>query len=360
MINYNRENTILKDQKKNGKEKPWRINKIGSKILSNSYLRQGIKRKGERVFKCGERLFFRADPSNLNDKVLYQTYFCGDKLCPLCAMRRTDKLYGQTSKIVEYIQKEWNYRFIFLTLTIRNMPGDGLKAAIDGLMKGFNLLTKRKEFKALSKGWMRSMEVTVNWQTNDYHPHLHVIIAVDDKYFTDYENYLKHEEWLRLWKSCMRLDYDPSVNVKKVRGNKACREDGSISYGKAVSELTKYTVKSADILVTWSGRERFEKKTGIKLRDRNHAFELTDGVVGLLSDVLHNRRLVAFGGCMKTVHKMLNLDDPTDGDLLNVDGKTEKKEKYTVEVVYKWCPKTVDYVLDIALTDPIFLMQRRE
>jgi len=358
MNQYNK----LIDKKQNGKEKNWRGKKIGSKILFNSHMRLGNEKKGTRIYQCGDRLFFKADPNNLGDKRLSQAYFCGDKLCPMCAMRRSEKLFGQTNQIIDCMDKENGYRYVFLTLTVRNMPGGELKSAIDAMMKGFNFLTKRKEFKDMSKGWMRSMEVTVNWKDENYHPHVHMIIAVDKKYFTEYENYLKHEDWLRLWKSCLKLDYDPYVYVEKVKMD-GRKEDGSISYKKAVSELTKYTVKSQDYLITWTkrGREYYKKASGGKeLENRQHAEKLTDSVVGLLNDVLYKRRLVAFGGRMKEVHKLLNLDDPIDGNLENVDGNEDTDGKYTVDMIYKWCPVEMDYLLDKEMSDPLFVRYQGE
>jgi plasmid rolling circle replication initiator protein Rep len=336
----------LKDIKQNGKEKNWRGKKIGSRILHRSYKRLGYEAKASRVYQCGDVLDFKADPNNPEDKKLYRAYFCMSPLCPVCAMRRSDKLYGQTQQIMNHIKKD-KYRYVFLTLTIKNMAGEDLKGAIDDLMKGFNLMTKRKEFKALSKGWMRSLEITHNWANNEYHPHLHMIIAVDERYFTEYENYLNHGQWLSLWKSCMKLDYDPWVRVNKVRRDKEKGEKGEIKYEKAVSEITKYAVKSTHYMVIWKNRDKFKKETGVTLRDQKHADELTDRVVSVLTAAMYHRRLVAFGGCMKEAHKLLNLDDPVEGDLINTDSEKEKSDGvYTILVRYRWSNKHEDYILD--------------
>lgn len=47
---------------------------------------------------------------------------------------------------------------------------------------------------------------------------------------------------------------------------------------------------------------------------------LQDDTVAILTSALFNRRLIAFGGAFKEVHKKLNLDDVETGDLVNVEG----------------------------------------
>jgi plasmid rolling circle replication initiator protein Rep len=327
---------------------------LGNKILSASYKRLGNEKKAKDVNLCASIINYAANPNNHEDKKLYQAYFCRCSLCPVCAMRRSEKLRGQTYKIVKHLDETKGYRYLFLSLTIRNMPSEELSASIDALMKGFNLLTKRKEFKALSKGWMRGLEVTHNWVTNEYHPHIHMLIAVDERYFTEYENYMNHWTWVELWKSCMHLDYDPSVQVKKVSKDKERKEKDSITYAGAVSELAKYPVKSNDYAVTWKGREYFQnsikRKYGVdfEVRDKQHAEELTDRVVKTLTECLYNRRLVAFGGEMRKAHKLLNLDNPENGDLINTDQKEDEKEdgKYTMLLCYRFVSKAGNYILD--------------
>jgi plasmid rolling circle replication initiator protein Rep len=53
---------------------------------------------------------------------------------------------------------------------------------------------------------------------------------------------------------------------------------------------------------------------------------------------MKNRRLIAFGGELRKIHKALNLDDIKDGDLVHVnDDEVELREDvdYVIES-YKW------------------------
>lgn len=334
--------TILQDTTKNGKERNWRALKIGSRYLSAAYQRLGMESKAARVLQCASFLEFKPVGERMK---LQRANFCRVQLCPMCTMRRTVKIFGQVSKVMNYIQERENYRYIFLTLTVRNVSGEELPNAMDEIFKGFHALIHHVKFKALSKGWFRAMEVTHNWQRDDYHPHLHVIIAVDERYFTHYENYLKHEEWREEWKKCMSLDYEPFVHVCRVRKDSEAAEDGTIQYRKAVAESAKYTVKSTDYLVMWRSRDRFERKTGMEIKSREQCYELTDNVVAIMDSALHKRRLVAYGGHLRDVHKLLNLDDPVDGDLINTDNNDIREDLDGVTLCYRWNIGVGNYVL---------------
>lgn len=64
---------------------------------------------------------------------------------------------------------------------------------------------------------------------------------------------------------------------------------------------------------------------------------MTDSAVMVLDKALSKRRLVAYGGELKKIHKSLNLDDVEDGDLINTGSDEELREDvdYVLER-YKW------------------------
>lgn len=90
----------------------------------------------------------------------------------------------------------------------------------------------------------------------------------------------------------MRIDYDPVVNVKRVKGDTA----------KAVAEAAKYSVKASDIIIP-------------------DDWDLTVDALRTLDAALHQRRLVAFGGRLKEVHAALKLDDTENGDLVHTSNQ---------------------------------------
>lgn len=332
---------VLRDVKKSGREIRWGQLKRLNLYLSECYKRLDMPERALRLKQCAMSLFFKGEK-------LDHALFCKVNLCPICAMRRTYKIFGQINKVLKYIDAhDYNYRYLFLTLTVKNVAGDKLGEAMDAMMNGFRLLTRRKMFKEMSCGWFRAMEITHNWVRDDYHHHLHVIVAVKREYFTRYENYVRHEDFRKEWRECMGLDYEPFVRIQRVSRNKSKLGDGAAEYWKAVAEVAKYTVKSADYIVTWKGRAAFEEKTGgkIKIKSKEQCYDLTDGVVAVLDKSLHKRRLVAFGGEFKKIHKLLNLDDPLDGDLINTDNRDSETEIHDELIHYRFFVGYGDYLL---------------
>ena len=59
---------------------------------------------------------------------------------------------------------------------------------------------KRKKVNSIAKGYVRKLEVTYNAERDDYHPHFHVLIAVNRSYFKDTKTYISQKEWLNLWR----------------------------------------------------------------------------------------------------------------------------------------------------------------
>ena len=310
----NQELEILRDKDKNGKEIPWRDNKLKTLELAKSYKRLGMK-KSYIVAECGTYLEYKRFYED-NSLKLHKANFCKVRLCPMCSWRRSKKVYGQVSKVMDYALKDREYRFLFLTLTCKNVDGERLSETIDNLFKAYNLLTKRKQFKKAVKGWFRGLEVTHNLNEasknyDTYHPHFHIILMVNKSYFKDTKLYISQAEWTNLWKDCLRVDYTPIVNIKAFKtANKA-------ETSKSVAESAKYTVKDNDYLIT----------------DNE---ELTDSAVMILDSALAGRRLIAFGGELRKIHRALSLDDAENGDLINTDNEELREDLNYVIERYKW------------------------
>lgn len=193
-----------------------------------------------------------------------------------------------------------SYQYIFLTLTVRNCSPENLLQTVDEMMAGWYRFVKYKPVKDAVLGWYRALEITHNVdllhpELESYHPHFHCIIAVKPSYFQK-KYYLTQADWTSLWQKALKLPYTPIVDVRKVKGDTA----------KAVAEVAKYTVKDSDYLIP-------------------DDWDLTTNTVQLLDEVLHNRRLIAYGGVMKQWHQKLNLDDEIDGDLIHVDDDAVKE-----------------------------------
>lgn len=321
--------------------------KSASEVLAQSYDRIGYERKAERVEMCGTFLEFAkplgdisASPSaaKIGEEAsgeserwkLHNANFCRDRLCPMCSWRRTYKIFGQISRIMNVIEDD--YAFIFLTLTVPNCKGDELSGTIDRLQYGWNKLTKYKRFKTAVKGYFKVLETTRNTNKRDksyntYHPHFHVILAVSKSYFSGRE-YMAQSEWLALWRKAMQDPTITQVDVRRCKDKRDIRagEQAVKTLGSAVAEVAKYSVKSADFL------GRFEDG---KLVEPFPDDEI-DEVVTILSAALHCRRLTALGGIFEKIAKQLQLDDCEDGDLIHVDGEELRPDVAYMIRRYGW------------------------
>ena len=135
-------------------------------------------------------------------------------------------------------------------------------------------------------GWLKSIEVTRNSEDDSAHPHIHALLMVKPSYFSG-TTYLSQKTWSELWKSCLRIDYQPIVNVKAVKPKVAEGADPVEAVKAAVVETVKYSVKEEDL--TGKKGKRDNRKT--KMTDADWLQELTKQ--------LHKMRSVAVGGVFK-------------------------------------------------------------
>ncbi|MBE3060675.1 protein rep, partial [Klebsiella pneumoniae] len=65
------------------------------------------------------------------------------------------------------------------------------------------------------------------------HPHFHTLMMVPPGMLNG-KSYVRHERWGELWRECLRVRYDPNVDVRAVKPRKA--KDGE-SVACATAEL---------------------------------------------------------------------------------------------------------------------------
>lgn len=207
------------------------------------------------------------------------------------------RFYQSLPKIVEEHPKA---RWLFLTLTVRNCPISELADTLTAMNSGWQRLKDRKEF-APVLGWVRTTEVT-RGQDGSAHPHFHALVMVPPSWFRG-QSYVKQARWVELWRDCMRLDYQPVVDVRAVKALPPEAAQTTLdamgqALQRAVAETLKYSVKPGDMTA-----------------DAEWFLELTRQT--------HKRRFVATGGALKNV---LRVDEETDADLVMADGQAEGED----------------------------------
>ena len=199
--------------------------------------------KLDRLKECGNFIKFQSSEDKTKF-ILAGGNFCNNRFCPFCSWlkaKRTAFELLELIKVVEYTEK---LAFIFITLTVPNVPKESLREEIENFNISFNRLWKTKEFKAFNKGFIRKLEVTYNEERNDYHPHFHLVVAVNKSYFKS-RDYMSKRRLLELWQRATRNPAITQVDIKP------CRMDTV----KQVMELATYSAKQGDL---YSSKEVFD------------------------------------------------------------------------------------------------------
>lgn len=252
------------------------------------------------IKECNTFMLFVADKT-LEHKKLHGANSCKHRFCPLCAWRKARKDALRISILMQYLRAEENKEFIFLTLTAPNVKADELNDEIKHYNQSFQRLMQRKEVKAAVKGYIRKFEVTYNKDRDDYHPHFHVILAVNKSYFNKPSVYIKRDRWLELWQQSTKNPLITQVDIRRVKHTDNKKE---------VSEIAKYSAKDSDYLQDKTVFDTFYK-------------------------TLTGKRLIVYSGLFKDANKLYEnkkLEHYKELDLI----------QYIYQIFYHW--KRQDYI----------------
>lgn len=264
--------------------------------------------KSVRLKQCSTELHFRV--LEVDRKLVYVNS-CRVRLCPMCQYRRSLKMYRELRIVFDLIKERYpRSKFLFLTLTVKNMGAEDLADSLKHMQVGMQRLFHGKDVKKITLGTVQSLEITYNRESKEYHPHYHVLIhTTSNLYFG--RSYIKQNEFVEKWKKALRVDYTPVVDIRVFRPKDREAE------GRELAELVKYSVKPSDYL---------NGKMGLKEKQE---------VVGCLDNVLNNRRLINFTGTFRTIRRECKMRDQEDVNLIDELTEEEKKDKAIIEV-YKW------------------------
>ncbi|QPS98273.1 protein rep (plasmid) [Staphylococcus equorum] len=86
----------------------------------------------------------------------------------------------------------------------------------------------------------------------------------------------------------------------------------------AIKETSKYSVKSSDFLTDDD--------------------EKNQEIVNDLEKGLYRKRMLSYGGLLKQKHKILNLDDAEDGNLINTsdEDKTTEEKAHSITAIWNF------------------------
>lgn len=260
------------------RDKPWDKHRENADKVAALYAGSEFQDYSARVSFCSEFLKFALVPDEDMESLRFKlraARFCRVRHCPVCQWRRSLMWKAKAYKILPKVVEAYpGHRWLFLTLTVRNVPITELRVTLQHMNRSFQRLSQRKVWPAV--GWLRSTEVT-RGRDGSAHPHFHCLLMVAPGYFSG-KSYLKQANWVELWKKAARLDYAPILDVQAVKQGQQPMD--------LVPELLKYCVKESDLV-----------------RDREWFLELTRQ--------MKKMRSIATGGVLKQYLKELE-EDPDD------------------------------------------------
>lgn len=222
-------------------------------------------KKALRFLFCNTCLHFDAyenmQTGDLKRCLTYGNFCRCNKFCPTCSWIYDCQTAADLLGRFAHMQRDRKaanlspYRYLFLTLTVKNCPLGQLREQLREMSKGWQRFIQTKKFQqAITGGWFRGVEYLGD-ETDPgmAHPHFHVLLVVTSSFFTKY--YIKQAEWVQMWRDAMRIDYDPIVDIRRVKprlrkivdtaGQFAERVQSGAS--AAASEVCKYSVAPTQV-----------------------------------------------------------------------------------------------------------------
>ena len=170
--------------------------------------------------------------------------------------------------------------------------------------KSFKDMVKTKAFNNAVLGYFKSIEILGDkTPKGQAHPHFHILLVVDSKYFSS-RNYLNKAEWTEMWRKALRVDYTPVVDVRRIKS----KNENFSDIDSAIIETVKYSVKHSDLC----------KRTN---EDFYYLYTQTK-----------NLRFISAGGILKEHLNLIKIDE----DLINLKKENEALWIEICRLIYTW------------------------
>lgn len=196
--------------------------KLDSLKASQYFHSLSLYDKANQLNDCGTWLeFLKASNQFREFAKLNRANFCRERFCPFCAERLKLSNQFKLNTILSCLaDTRPGLQYIFLTLTTPNVTKDKLETELNSLNKAFSKLIKDPKIKDNILGHVKAVHVTYKTpyrsNGNTYHPHLHVLIAMSEKFNKNSRKYVKREDWLTLWqkyRSDVQINAEYGVKV---------------------------------------------------------------------------------------------------------------------------------------------------
>lgn len=255
-----------------------------------------LNKQSKRLRECSSLLLYsqRSD----NSIKLSRASFCKVRSCPICNWRRS-RMWQQ--RMFKALPELSHFRWLLLTLTVKNCEVQDLKQTISTMQKAWSKLRRRKFFGQKIVGYVKSLEITRS-ESGQAHPHFHIMLLVRPSYFS--HDYMTKNQWSQEWQSVLDVDYQPVCDIRAITDKKGK------GLGGAVLEVLKYEMKSAELLQY----PDFLKQLALQLK---------------------GTRAIELGGLVK---EKLNAKDEqeTDEQLISENDSDKQELEEVAQLVFSW------------------------
>ena len=284
----------------------WADKKVRSTKISEKLKLIGYNARGERMANCSDVVTYQLCPE-CGEFHIKRANLCRDRFCPVCAWRLSLQRFGAMSRVMCALQCGYpEYKFSLVTLTVKNCSADSLSETLFSMSSAWHLAINQRRVKSFMVGWARSVEITYNQETQEFHPHFHCILMTPPQSMIDYALMAEWE------KACAKKGLKTSIKAQNTAEIQA--KDGE-KLIKSILETIKYAIKT-------------DEMTNVPLKKFRY---LVEGI--------SKKRLFSSGGLIKeymkncgvTVKEMENATEENNDLVICKKCGTE-----TLEIIYKW------------------------
>jgi hypothetical protein len=204
----------LPTEGKNTLEKRARSKFYTQKIVGGLfYLNSPLNKQYGRAYHCADIIHQSGDKLT--------SRYCNSRICHVCNRIRTAKMMAGYIEPLKALGDLY-----FTTLTIKNVKAEQLAEIVEKMLKDIsNIIRVLREKRKIDISGIRKIEITYNRETDEYHPHIHIL-------HSENVGEIIIDEWLKRNLTSKRIGQDTRPVTKEGKDEK-----------KYLNELFKYASK---------------------------------------------------------------------------------------------------------------------
>lgn len=221
---------------------------------------------------------------------IIDTRLCGLRTCPICAKITANRNERRVTKTLQEAEAKKvsrdkaGYKLLGITYTVPNCTGENLRAELQNIGRAVrSILRNKNRITAIAKGYVYSLEVTRNHETGLYHPHVHIVLAVNASYGKGKE-YISKAEWVEIWARYSHREITDKAQYVRVVKNihQAVKYVTKMTHDNLTGEdEEKEDAVAAAENATWTGKPEYDADTLYWLETACKGLQMT-GTGGVL------------------------------------------------------------------------------